>query len=238
MFNKAIVLKSNVSEILSINSPFNHHNYSMKMEPFELFVEDYDQWYEKNPSFFRSELKALGKVIPGGIGLEVGVGTGRFAKELGVEFGVDPAINMLKLAKERGIKVVAGVGEELPFVSEVFDYVINVITICFVKDPGRVLEESRRVLKHGGKLVIGFIDRNSFLGKIYEEKKKMGHKFYRYANFFAPAGIIDLMEEAGFSRFEIYQTIFSPESQHRIEEPKEGFGEGAFVVISGVKESF
>jgi SAM-dependent methyltransferase len=208
----------------------------MKLEAFELFAEDYDRWYDENPYLFQSELKALKKVTPDGVGLEVGVGTGRFAKELGVEFGVDPAINMLRFAKERGIKVVAGVGEQLPFVNDVFDFVINVITICFVEDPKAVLSESKRVLKRGGRLIIGFIDRNSFLGKIYEEKKKMGHKFYKYANFFAPVEIVELMKEEEFSNFEIYQTIFSIESSRRVEEPKEGFGKGAFVVISGVKE--
>jgi len=218
------------------NTRILRHNFSMKLEAFELFAEDYDRWYDENPHLFLSELKALRKVIPDGVGLEVGVGTGRFAKELGVEFGVDPAINMLRFAKERGIKVVAGVGEHLPFVNDVFDFVINVITICFVKDPKAVLSESKRVLKRGGRLIIGFIDRNSFLGKIYEEKKKMGHKFYKYANFFAPVEIVELMKEEGFSNFEIYQTIFSIESSRRVEEPKEGFGEGAFVVISGVKE--
>jgi len=208
----------------------------MKLEAFEFYAEDYDRWYDENHYLFQLELRALRKVIPRGIGLEVGVGTGRFAQALKVEFGVDPAINMLKFAKERGIEVVVGVGEQLPFKDGIFDYVMNVITICFVKDPRKVIQESRRVLKQGGKLITGFIDKNSFLGRIYEEKKKAGHKFYKYANFFAPEEVLELMKEAGLSRFEIYQAIFNFESQQKLEEPKEGFGEGAFVVISGVKE--
>lgn len=208
----------------------------MEIEVFDLFADDCDQWYERNYYLFQSEVKALKKVVPDGIGLEVGVGTGRFAEELGIEFGVDPAINMLRFAKKRGIKVVAGVGEALPFSEEIFDYVLTAITICFVRDPKRVIGESRRVLKRGGKLITGFVDRNTFLGKLYEEKKKLGHRFYRYANFFTPEEILDLMRGAGYSRFEIYQTIFGPDSQNRIEEPEVGFGKGAFVVISGVKE--
>ncbi|MDI6850734.1 MAG: hypothetical protein QMD82_02195 [bacterium] len=64
----------------------------MEIEVFDLFADDCDQWYERNYYLFQSEVKALKKVVPDGIGLEVGVGTGRFAKELGIEFGVDPTI--------------------------------------------------------------------------------------------------------------------------------------------------
>jgi hypothetical protein len=48
-------------------------------------------------------------------GLEIGVGTGRFAVPLGVRWGVDPSIRMGKMAKARGIQVVSGRAESLPF---------------------------------------------------------------------------------------------------------------------------
>jgi SAM-dependent methyltransferase len=43
-----------------------------------------------------------------------------------------------------------------------------VVTIlCFVDSPVLMLEEALRVLKPGGRLVIGFLDRDSGLGQDY-----------------------------------------------------------------------
>jgi len=38
-----------------------------------------------------------------GLGLEIGVGTGRFAAPLGIKVGVDPSMAMLAYAAERGV---------------------------------------------------------------------------------------------------------------------------------------
>lgn len=85
------------------------------MEVFNKLFREYDQWYEDNKWVFLSEVEALRKVIPKGKkGLEIGVGTGRFAKILGIEYGIDPSEKMLSIAKERGIKTFVGRGEDLP----------------------------------------------------------------------------------------------------------------------------
>lgn len=55
-----------------------------------------------------------------GPSLEIGVGTGRFAEALGIEYGVDVSGRVLELAKRRGITVVEGSGENLPFRDESF----------------------------------------------------------------------------------------------------------------------
>jgi ubiquinone/menaquinone biosynthesis C-methylase UbiE len=93
---------------------------------------DYDRWYDVHPALCQSELAALKKVVPSGAGLEIGVGTGRVAAPLGVRFGLDPAINMLWLAKKRGIRVVQGLGESLPFEDQSFDFVQIVFVVEFV----------------------------------------------------------------------------------------------------------
>jgi ubiquinone/menaquinone biosynthesis C-methylase UbiE len=52
-----------------------------KSEVFDKYFKEYDEWYEKNKLAYLSEVAALKKVIPKGKkGLEIGVGTGRFAK--------------------------------------------------------------------------------------------------------------------------------------------------------------
>ncbi len=82
---------------------------------FDTYTEEYEEWFNKNKFAYLSEIEALKKVIPAGKGLEVGVGTGRFAEPLGIDIGVDPSENMLKIAKLRGIKTFQGYGENLPF---------------------------------------------------------------------------------------------------------------------------
>jgi hypothetical protein len=59
----------------------------------------------RNEPTYRSELAAIKAFIPKkGRGLEIGVGTWRFAEPLGIKEGVEPAKAMAAIARERGIK--------------------------------------------------------------------------------------------------------------------------------------
>ena len=119
----------------------------MIMSVFDTHYKEYDKWYETNSYAYLSEIEAIKKVMPKeGKGLEIGVGTGRFAASLGIQYGIDPSENMLALAKERGVYAMRGIGENIPFPDSSFDYVAILITICFVQDPLKVLREAHRVL--------------------------------------------------------------------------------------------
>ncbi len=200
---------------------------------FDRNWKKYEAWFEKHRTTYFSELKALKKVIPEGFGLEVGVGSGRFAQPLDVKIGIDPSKNMLKPAKERGIQVIQGVGENLPFKDNTFDFVLIVVTLCFVENPVNVLSEARRVLKRGGRLIVGEINKDSQLGRVYEAKRKKS-EFYKLATFYSGNEIIDILRSIGIKYVESYQIPLQP---HEIEEKtKEGADKGGFVVIAGVKE--
>lgn len=67
-------------------------------------------------------------------------------------------------AAARGVEVLTGTAEHLPFGDDNFDHAQVVTTICFVDSPEQMLSEARRVLRPDGRLVIGFIDRESELG--------------------------------------------------------------------------
>jgi len=113
-----------------------------------------------------------------------------------------------------------------------------VITLSFLKDANQVITESGRVLKNNGKLIIGFIDRESNLGRSYKIKKGKKRKFYKKAKFYSPEEVIELLKRHNFGNFAVFQTIFQPlEKIKRIEKIKKGFGKGAFVVISGRKNN-
>ncbi|MGD9014851.1 MAG: methyltransferase domain-containing protein [Candidatus Omnitrophota bacterium] len=201
---------------------------------FQRYYKKYDAWYDKNRLAYLSELKAISRVLPkSGKGLEIGVGTGRFAAPLGIGIGVDPAKNMIALAWQRGVDAKLGYGEHLTFRNATFDYVTIIITICFVQDPQKVLEQANRVLKKNGKVIIGIIDKNSFLGKFYQNKRSV---FYKQANFFSVREITDLLKATGFNKFSYYQTIFQvPDKINSAQEPQRGFGKGGFVIIRAQK---
>lgn len=209
----------------------------LKSTPFENNVERYDNWFEKYPLVYQSEINAIKSFVTGGFGLEVGVGTGRFALPLKVEIGLDPSFNMLRLAKERGVKVVRGFAEYLPFRSEVFDFVLFVTTICFVDNVYKSLEEAYRVLKHGGAIVVGFVDKESPLGKLYQHKRGQS-VFYKEARFYSVQELLDYMKKAGFSDFVIKETLFGESLDIPEVQPVEDWsGRGSFVVIKGLKKS-
>jgi len=205
-----------------------------RFRDFEAFTKRYDAWFEKHRAAFLSELRAVRYALPegSGLGLEVGVGTGRFAAPLGVQIGLDPAVGCLQMAKERGIHVVAGVGEELPFRAGAFDILFMIVAFCFLKEPDRALEEARRVLKPGGLIIVGIIDRESPLGRLYELKKAEGAPFYRDAVFYTPEEVRAMLEAHGFKDVRFIQTLFGPlERIEDVQEAMEGYGKGSFVVI-------
>lgn len=199
---------------------------------FNQFAQDYDQWFDQHQAAFRSEVEALKKVMPkSGEGLEIGVGSGRFAAALGIQTGIEPAEKLCEIAKSRGINVYGGVAESLPFPSNQFDYILFNTVVCFLDFPIKAFSEAKRVLKSKGVLIIGMIDRNSQLGHLYESKKK-DNPFYQNAHFYSVDEMILLINQLGFMKKDIYQTIFSPMSEISIPEiVKQGYGEGGFVVI-------
>ncbi|MFP4625181.1 MAG: class I SAM-dependent methyltransferase [Natronomonas sp.] len=208
-----------------------------KIAPFEEHTERYDDWFETYKDVYLSELSALRRLVPDtGRGIEIGVGGARFAAPLGIDLGIDPSPAMLDQARKRGVDVVRGVAESLPFRSGTFDTVLNVTTICFVDDVDRTLSEAARVLTPTGSLVIGFIDEDSPVGEIYREKQET-NPFYRDAEFVTTEALVAALESAGFTDFEFVQTIYHwIEDVEGVEPVEEGYGDGSFVGIKAHTE--
>ena len=208
-----------------------------RIEPFERHPAEYEEWFEKNHFAYYSELQAVkGQLPKSGEGLEIGVGTGRFAAPLRVEFGVEPSSRMREIAKHRGIEVVGGVAEGLPFADAQFDFVLMVTTVCFLDDVDAAFRETRRVLRRTGRFIIGFVASDSLLGNLYE-KNKRDSKFYRIATFYSVDEIVSHLTRTGFGHFNFVQTIFHPLNEiEKVEPVVSGYGQGSFVVISARKE--
>ena len=204
-----------------------------RVEPFEKFSAEYDEWFVRNRDVYQAEVDAIKDLIPPGkIGLEVGIGTGRFALPLGIKIGVEPSKRMTEIAKKRGLQVYQAVAEALPFKEESFDFILMVTTICFVDDLFKSFKEAYRVLKPKSFIVIGFVDRESELGKKYQLKREKS-RFYKHATFYSTEEVISALRELKFKIETIRQTVFSKDKMGMI---KDGYREGNFVVIKASKK--
>jgi len=203
---------------------------------FETHHDRYEAWFVRHEAAYLSELLALRAFVPWiGNGLEVGVGSGRFAAPLGVRTGIDPSPAMLAHAAARGVEIAQGVAEDLPFSDGIFDYVLIVTTICFVDSPKRMLTEAHRVLRPGGRIIIGFIDRESPIGREYLAHQSAS-VFYRSARFFSVAEVAQLLRDNGFRGMDWGQTLTRTLAEtSEIEPLTAGHGDGAFVVAAAVR---
>lgn len=204
-----------------------------KTDAFDKYSDTYDEWFTKNVALYEAELEAVRQLLPPhrSKGVEVGVGSGQFAAPLGIAIGVDPSEKMAMKARMRGIEVIPGVAEALPFPEDCLDFILMVTTICFVDDIFKSFTEAYRVLKQGGHVIIGFVDRDSELGMRYD-RNRVRSRFYRDAAFFSAQEVLTYIKKAGFDIVATRQTLIPGESPQTITE---GFGRGAFVVMKGVK---
>lgn len=94
--------------------------------------------------------------------LDLGCGTGRFTSALGETFacpvtGVEPSAAMIEIARSRGesnIEWRQGAAEAIPLKDETVDLVFMSQVFHHFAEPGKALQEIRRVLKPGGYLAI------------------------------------------------------------------------------------
>ncbi|MFO7866910.1 MAG: class I SAM-dependent methyltransferase [Candidatus Aminicenantes bacterium] len=203
-----------------------------KIEPFEKDSDSYDAWFDRHRDIFDAELQVVRLLMPPfEKGVEIGVGTGRFAVPVGIEEGVEPSKKMAEKAEKRGVRVHAGTAENLPLPDEKFDLALMVTTVCFLDDILQSFREAHRVLKKGGYLMVGFINKDSELGKKYQRKRRKS-RFYKEAVFVPAETVLEKLQNAGFKTTASGQTLIPGEPPSVI---REGFGEGSFVVLKSVK---
>ena len=111
-------------------------------------------------------MKARSRVVPQAIGdvLEIGIGSGlnlQFydSKMVSSIVGVDPAAQMQALARQRAADIsipveMAAVDVQCIHAETArFDTIVMTFTLCSIIDPLSALQEMRRVLKPGGRLL-------------------------------------------------------------------------------------
>lgn len=165
---------------------------------FDNHAGDYDRWFDEHDDIYQAQLRMLRAALPdSGRGLEVGVGSGRFAVPFGIHCGIDPSPALIRIAKARGVEVVLGEGEHLPYREHSFDIVLMMTVICFLEDPFRVFRDVCQVLLSEGTLVAGFIERDGEIAVQYRHEKTKG-RFLQFARFRTVDEVSRYFYEAGF----------------------------------------
>lgn len=206
---------------------------TIAINPFDPIAKEYDQWFDDNRNIFHSELEAVRNFLPKqGKGVEIGLGTGRFAKELGIEYGIDPSEAMARFARERGIKVTIANAENLPYDDRSFDYAIMVTVDPFVEDIEKVYREIFRILQTGGKLIVGTLHKDGEIVQKYLGMTNSG--VYKNARFHSVSETLQQLKSNGFTKFNTCQTLVNQQPE-KVEMPIAGHDKGSFVAIEAIK---
>ena len=152
--------------------------------------------------------------------LDVGCGDGALvcaAASRGAEAtGVDPDPAMLAAARTRADKdgitaaFLEGRIERLPFPDAAFDMVVSITVLCFVPDASASVREMARVLRPGGRLVLGELGRWSLWAIIRRVRGWLGSATWQAAHFRTGTELHALAKQAGLSVTAIRGAVFYP----------------------------
>lgn len=152
--------------------------------------------------------------------LDAGCGDGLMAVELArrgarvVALDADPA--MVVAARSRAARkgtplhVVTGRIEALPFADAIFDRVLAVTVLCFAADAERAVAEMARVLKPGGRLVLGELGRRSWWAAHRRLRGWLGAPVWRAAGFRSARELRRLAGGAGLEVTELRGGVYYP----------------------------
>ncbi len=152
--------------------------------------------------------------------LDVGCGDGALvcaAASRGAEAtGVDPDPAMLAAARTRADKdgntaaFLGGRIERLPFPDAAFDVVVSITVLCFVPDASVAVREMARVLRPGGRLVLGELGRWSLWALVRRLRGWLGSATWKAAHFRTGTELCALAKQAGLSVNAIRGAVFYP----------------------------
>ena len=96
--------------------------------------------------------------------------------------------------------------------------------------------EANRVLKKGGVIITGFLDKEQSIAMAYKERGKRS-KFFADAHFYNPDYVKKVLLQSGFKGIEFNQTLFGNlEEIQQLQPPLSGHGKGSFVVAMAIKK--
>jgi len=100
--------------------------------------------------------------------------------------------------------------ERLPFPDGSFDVVVIVTVLCLVADRAGGVREAARVLRPGGRLVIGDLGRWSAWAARRRVKAWLGSELWQSAHFSTARGLSHLVERSGLIVEDVCGSVYYP----------------------------
>jgi 2-polyprenyl-3-methyl-5-hydroxy-6-metoxy-1,4-benzoquinol methylase len=130
--------------------------------------------------------------------------------------GCDPDPRMVTRARDRAIQgnvridLAVARSQGLPFPDRSFDVVTCITVLTFVPDPDNAIREMARVLRPGGRLVIGDLGKWSLWAARRRIRSWFGAKMWRAARFRTAKELAAMAEGAGLIVDSVKGAIFFP----------------------------
>lgn len=162
---------------------------------------EYDSWYQTKLGAFvdQVETKAVFDLFqpqPGEKILDLGCGTGNFSIKLAQKgcqvTGIDISETMLERAAEKANKLDLDINFiktdalNLEFEANHFDSVFSMAALEFIEDLKKAVQEMKRVVKPGGKILLGTIRKESDWGRLYQKQAQKEKSVFGHATFREP----------------------------------------------------
>jgi ubiquinone/menaquinone biosynthesis C-methylase UbiE len=131
--------------------------------------------------------------------------------------GIDVDRAMLDVASAQSVRsqrqrprFVEGRIEQLPFPDGSFDVVVIVTVLCLVADRAGAVREAARVLRPGGRLVIGDLGRWSAWAARRCVQAWLGSELWQSAHFSTARGLSHLVERSGLIVEDVRGSVYYP----------------------------